>query len=106
MTNANPAAATLRLMLAIGHTPDQVAAVVRHQQRAVVGGRNADRPTPDALAVDDEAGEEVLVGSVGHAVLQVHADDLVAGALAAVPRPMQRHESVAPILRREGAAGV
>ena len=59
--------------------------------------RDPDRAAPDALVVVNEADKEVLVDARRLAVLHQEAHDLVAGALCAVPRAVQRDEGVASI---------
>ena len=53
--------------------------VVAHQQRAISCDRDAGRPAPDTLIVDDESGHEVLVRTGRLAVLHRAADHLVIG---------------------------
>src|SRR5947209_1826474 len=62
---------------------------------------DADRASPYAPIVGDEAGEKVLILPRRRAVLEGQAHDLVARSLGAVPRAMQRNEGVALISLRE-----
>src|ERR1700747_3919747 len=66
--------------------PYRPVGVLAHQQRAVMGHGDADRAAPHRALVDDEPGEEILVLAGRHAVLGLDPDDLIAGALRAVPR--------------------
>jgi len=75
------------------------------------GGRrpwrgDADRPPPHRGVADDEAGGEILVFAGRHAVLDDHADHLVSGALAAIPRAVLGGEDVAAVFRRELLPGI
>ena len=63
--------------------------------------RDAYRPTPDLAIGGDEAGEEVVVLAGGVAVVHGDADDLVAGAVLAVPAAVLGGEGVAVVLRWE-----
>ena len=76
-------------------------AVVADQQRSVPCNRHAARLCPGAAVVNDEPGQEILVVVGRHAILQVDAHDLVAGAEAAVPRAVQRDERIAHVLGRK-----
>lgn len=80
--------------------------VVADQQRTVLGHGDAGQTRRLGLAaVDQEAGQEGFDGA-GAAVLEPHARDLVAGRRLARPRAAERHEGVAVIGVREGAAGI
>src|ERR1700734_1460038 len=57
--------------------------------------RDADRATPDALVVANEADKKILILARRLAVFHQEADDLVAGALCPVPRAVQGDEGVA-----------
>src|SRR5216683_2068168 len=96
----------LRLFALVRNAPDDLAAVIADQQGAVPGDRHADGAAPDISIRRDEAGQEVLVLARRRAVAQGNANDLVAGALRAVPRAVLRGEDVAGILPGELAAGV
>src|SRR5438552_18830070 len=50
------------------------------------------------------ANDEILVAARGFFATEMHADDLVAGSLRAVPGAMQRHEGIATIFRRKHIA--
>src|SRR5438128_1008849 len=47
------------------------------------------------------ASDEILVAARGFFATEMHADNLVAGSLRAVPGAMQRHEGIATIFRRK-----
>src|SRR5438552_4818126 len=47
------------------------------------------------------ASDEILVAARRFFATEMHADDLVAGSLRAVPGAMQRHEGIAMIFRRK-----
>ena len=66
-----------------------------------MGHRDTDRAAPDALVVADEADKKILVLAGRLAVLHQEAHDLVAGALRAVPRAVQRDEGVALVVGGE-----
>src|SRR5690349_23683996 len=84
--------------------PDRPIAVLRDQERAVAGHRDANGAAPDLVVVDDEAGGEILVLAGRHAVLQADADDLVAGPLGAVPRSVRGRKCIAAIVRGKAGA--
>ncbi len=69
----------------IKHPPQRSIAILGEQQRAVGGLGHIDRAAPDFCVVDDEAGDEILLGAGRLAVFKTQADDLVAGAAGAVP---------------------
>ena len=79
--------------------PDCAIGVLRHQQRAVMGDRNTDRPSPDAGIVDHEARDKVLVFAGGDTVLHANTNDLVAGTFRPVPRAVLRGKAVSGIFR-------
>src|SRR5581483_8893525 len=82
----------------VGDAPDGAAAVFADEERAVLRHRDAHRPAPDRFVRDDEAGHEVLVFAGRLAVLEANPDDLVAGALAAVPGAVHGDEGIALVL--------
>ena len=82
----------------IRHAPDRAAAVVADEQRTVRRDRDADRATPDALVVADEADQKILILAGRLAVLHHQPHDFVAGALGPVPRAVQRDEGVALVV--------
>src|SRR5438445_8056361 len=84
-----------RLPTAPGDAPDRAVAVFADEERAVLGDGDADRAGPDGSIVDHEAGQKILVFAGRLATLQQYADDLVAGALGAVPGAVERGEDVA-----------
>src|SRR5207244_13357186 len=49
------------------------------------------------LTGDPEAGHEIFVASVRSAILESHADDLVARRFRAVPRTFERYECIPTI---------
>src|SRR5215470_8839298 len=85
----------------VGDAPDRAAGVLGDVKRAIGRDRDADRPSPGGRIADHEAGGEIFEFAGRHAVLDDDADELGAGALAAIPRPMLRGEQAAAILRRE-----
>src|SRR5262249_56024830 len=69
----------------IGDTPDRAAAILGDKQRAILADGHADGPAPHCSVVDDESGDEILVLTGWHTVLYDQPNDLVAGALGAIP---------------------
>src|SRR5580658_8426232 len=81
--------------------PDALPDIVGHQQAAVLGGGEPDRPAPDLRRVGTgkpESGQEILVAAQRLAVLEADPDDLVAGRQARIPGPVERDEGIAAIL--------
>src|SRR4051812_3921624 len=72
----------------IGHPPDCPGAIVRDQERAVLGDRDAHRAAPDVSILRDESDQEILIFAGRLAVLHRDADHLVAGPPGAVPGTM------------------
>src|ERR1035438_8860657 len=68
--------------------------------------RDADRTAPYFGIVDDKSGDEVLIFPGRHPVLQMDANDLVAGSLGAVPGAVFGCKTIAAIFRGEVAARV
>ena len=64
---------------------------------AVLGDRDAHRAAPDLAVGGNEAGQEVVVLAGGVAVVHRDDDDLVAGAVLAVPAAMLGGEGIAVI---------
>src|SRR5262245_36007206 len=95
---AAPACGGVEALRSMADAPDRPVAVLRHQERPVAGDRDADRPAPDFVVVDDEAGDEILVFAGRYPILQPDADDLVSGPLGAVPRPVRGRKHVAAIV--------
>src|ERR1035441_7237681 len=81
--------------------PDGTRSVIGHEQRSVLRFRNTHRPSPDFAVGGHEPGEEVFILSGGVAVLHRQPNDLVAGALGAIPRAMFRSKSVTVVFSRE-----
>jgi hypothetical protein len=77
-----------------GHTPEGVGRVVRDHERTVVRDGDPDGPSPNMLVVNHKARQEVLILARRHAVFKAHANDVVAGAVAAVPGAVHRNESI------------
>ena len=90
----------------VGHAPDHAIAVLAEQERAVGRDRHGHRATENGLVVEHEAGDEILVNAGRRAIRETQAHDLVTGALAAIPRSMQRDEGVAAIVGRKAVAFV
>src|SRR5579871_3064621 len=89
------------LLSYVADLPDGVRSIVADEQRAVVGNGYAHGTPPNIAAFSDKAGEEVLVLAAGPAVLHRHADDLIAGALFAVPGAVLGSKGIAAILFRK-----
>src|SRR5712671_3048962 len=88
----------------VGDPPDRAAGVVGDEQGAVLGDRERGGAPPDLgalLARRPEAGGEILVIAFRPAILERHADDLVASRFRAVPRALQRDESMTLVFGRE-----
>ena len=88
----------------VGNAPDGVRTVIGNQQRPVDGRCHANGTAPDISVGKDEAGEEILVATVGVAgVMQRHANDFIAGANRPVPGAVLGGEDVAAIFLAETA---
>src|SRR6266540_5916833 len=71
----------LVLLTGIGDAPNRAARVIRYQQRAVLGHRKGCRSPPYLGAIDaryPKSCYEILVPALRTAILERHADDLVA----------------------------
>ena len=66
-------------------SPQSIAAIIRDEQGSVFRHRDAHGPAPDALRVDHEAGEKVLVFAGWNSVLSNYPHDFIAGSRMAVP---------------------
>ncbi len=107
--SSSPSAMLAGRRAGVGDAPQRAVAVLGEQQRAVMRRRHANRTAPHAVGIGDEAGDEILVAAVRHAVAQVDPYDFIAGAVAAVPGSVQRHEGVALVVARkcrDAGAGV
>src|SRR6266404_7342390 len=88
----------------VGDPPDRAAGIVGDEQGAVLGDRERRGAPPDLGALFaryPKAGREILIISFRPPVLERHAHDLVAGRYRAVPRTLQRDESVTLVFGRE-----
>src|ERR1700730_10557911 len=74
-----------RLLTGVDDVPDRLRAVVGDKQRPILAHRYADRPAPDLAIRRHEARKEVFILSGRMAVPHGDADDLIAGAMGAVP---------------------
>jgi len=75
----------LRGLSGISNPPNRAAAVLGNEQGAILVHCHADRPPPDFGIVDNEGGNEIVVFAGRDSVLDDDADDLIAGALGAIP---------------------
>ena len=82
----------------VGDVPDGAGAVVGDEHAAVFGDGDAYGTAPDLAVFGDETGEEVFIAAVGVAVVHGNADDLITGAVGAVPGAVFGGEGVAVIL--------
>ena len=70
----------------IADAPDGVRAIIRHQQRPVLGHGYADGPSPDVPIVDHKSGHKIFVLAAGPArLMSRHANDFISGAHRSVP---------------------
>ena len=91
--------------MAIAHSPDPASVIITHEQRPIGHHEQAHRATPARAIGELPAGHKVLDrGRL--AVLHVHAHDLRAGGLAAVPGAVIRHKGIAPVVGRERRTGI
>src|SRR4029079_17800841 len=81
----------------VGYAPDRAVGVLRYEQRAIVGDRNSNWPSPDLGVVGDKSGEKVLVFSRWRPIFEANSDDFVAGTLGSIPGSVFRGETVAVI---------
>src|ERR1017187_9927676 len=86
-----------QLLARIGDMPHRAAAVVGNEQAAILGDSEADGTAPDLAVGGDETGEEVVVLAGRATVVHGDADDLIAGAVQAVPAPVLGGEGVAVV---------
>ena len=64
----------------------------------------ADRARPNRGIVYDEAGQEVLIFSGRHSLVQARSDQLIARALAPVPRAVLGRKDIPAVFRGKLAA--
>src|ERR1017187_8298167 len=88
-----------------GYTPDDVAEVVSHQQRAPLIQRHADRPTEGVAIATYEPGQYNHGQPGGLSVLEGNKDDFVAATRPAIPRTVLADEHAGRERGREGRAG-
>src|SRR5439155_1384958 len=104
-----PLSVSARLLPSIRHPPDLAGVVVGDEQRAVRQHQQADGPAPArprrGRARRQPAGDEVFDGG-RLAVLNVDPHHFRARGNRPVPRAVQRHERVAPVVGGEHRAGV
>src|SRR5271156_4417810 len=82
----------------VSDVPDRARTVVGDEQAAVLGDGAAYGSAPHLAVFCDETGEKVLEASIGMAAVHRDADDLIAGAVGAVPGAVFGGEGVAVIL--------
>ena len=78
--------------------PHGAVAIFRHEQGTIMCYGHTDRPAPNAIIIHHKTGEEIIVLSRRHAVIQAHPHHLVAGAGTPIPRAMKSGESVSLVL--------
>src|SRR5215469_4336602 len=88
----------------IGYPPDRSVGILRYEECAVVGDRNANRPSPHFGVVGNKPGKKVLVLAGRNSIPKPNPDYLVSGALRSVPRSVFGGEAVAAIFRRKHPA--
>src|ERR1017187_1839792 len=88
-----------------GYTPDDVADVVSHQQRAPLIQRHADRPTEGVAIATYEPGQYNHGQPGGLSVLEGNKDDFVAATRPAIPRAVLADEHAGRERGREGRTG-
>src|ERR1700758_1989291 len=97
--SANRIRACCELFSGVDDVPERARAVVGDEERTVRSDGDADGTTPDLTVLGDEAVEEVVGFAVGVAVLHGDEDDVVAGAVLAVPGAMLGSEGAAGVIR-------
>src|SRR5262245_19915208 len=92
----------------IGHAPDLLSAVVDDQQGSITDHRDANGSAPDAFTgfIGNPSHQEVLVAAFRFSVCEWDANDFVAAAFRAIPRPMESDKGVALVFFREHFAGI
>src|SRR5271163_1859650 len=81
----------------VSDVPDGARTVVGDEQTAILGDGDAYGATPHLAVLGDETGQEVFVAAIGVAAVHGDADDLIAGAVGAVPGAVFGGEGVAVI---------
>src|SRR6202035_5600029 len=94
------------LFTCVAHAPDGLVAVVGEIQRSVFCHHHRHRTAPSVAIWRYESGDEILVHPAGMAIVQRHADNLIARARGAVPRSMLGAEQIPAIVLRELSAVV
>src|SRR6185437_1853614 len=85
------------LLAGVDDVPHAARAVIGDEERAVRCDRDTNGTAPDLAVFGDKAIEEVVILAGGMAVLHGDEDDIVAGAVLAVPGAMLGGEGTAVI---------
>ena len=73
------------LFTGVDHAPDTARAIVGYIEVTVRAYGDTYRPSPNLAVLCEEAGEEVLVTSVGTPIVHGDANNLIASAVGTVP---------------------
>src|ERR1700761_5347760 len=85
----------------VSNPPDRATGIFGDQQRAILVGRDTDRPAPNLRIIHHKTGGEIFVFARWRAVFHDHANDLVSSALGSIPRTVFGGKDAAAIVGRE-----
>src|SRR5271167_2937672 len=88
-------------MADMGDAPQRAVAVLGDEQRSIVCDSYTHWTAPDAVVVHYEPSEKVVVFAGRNAVINSHANYLVACARTPVPGAVEGRENVSAIFRRK-----
>ena len=80
---------------------DRAVGIVTDKQTAISRDRDAGRPAPYRIFIQHEPGHKIFIDAGRLAAFHTGADHFVSRPPYPIPRPVERGESIASVLRRK-----